>query len=60
MIEKLKEFGFPESLYELCMKMAAQSIEKKSEHLATLEVEIQKELTTIKIRDDRLLNGYLE
>jgi hypothetical protein len=42
------------------MKMAALSIEKKSEHLAILEAEIQKELTAIKLRDDRLLNGYLE
>jgi hypothetical protein len=55
-IEKLKEFVFPESLHALCMKMAIQSIEKKGEHLAILEAEIQKELTTIKLRDDRLLN----
>ncbi len=59
-IEKLKEFVFPKSLHALCMKMAIQSIEKKGEHLANLEAEIQKELTAIKLRDDRLLNWYLE
>ena len=59
-VEKLKDYTFPISQYEHCLKFWKAIIAKKNGHIMEMEEEIEKEIKLHQEKENRLLNGYLE
>lgn len=59
-IEKLKEYYLPASLYPLALTIWSGIINKKSQEITLLETELTHEILLLKDKEKRLINWYLE
>ena len=58
--EKLKEYIFPSHLYKMWLALWKELIEERNKNLISMENELEKEIKTLKEKENRLLSGYLE
>ena len=47
-------------IYELCLVLGKQIIDKQQEHIQEAEKELKRESDNLKTKEERLVHGYME